>query len=228
MTGKAVCIVGASRGIGLGMAKHYAANGYQVYATQRTHSDGLADAAGSSGGAITVLQADVTDTASIAALAGSIPAASLDVLVMNAGVYGGPDQTLADLDRDNVADIIMTNAVCPVQAAVALLGSVKDGGIIGMMSSKMGSIDDSSGGSNLYRLSKVGQNMLARSLFEKHGRERGISVLSLHPGWVQTDMGGANALITVEQSVTGMASLFEQQRGAEHVFVAYDGQPIGW
>ncbi|TIX49417.1 SDR family NAD(P)-dependent oxidoreductase [Alteraurantiacibacter aquimixticola] len=225
---KSACIIGASRGLGLGLARRLAEKGYTVFATQRSHSAELADAAAASDGAIKVHEMDVTDAASIAALAQAIPAGSLDILVLNAGVYGGGEQDLADLTRDNVADILMTNAVCPARAAVGLLPSMKDGGTIGMMSSKMGSIDDSSGGSNLYRLSKVGQNMLSRSLFEKHARPRGIGVISLHPGWVQTDMGGPNALIDVDTSVSGMIDVLEAEREPRHAFLAYDGQAVPW
>lgn len=228
MTTKTACIIGASRGIGLGLARQFAAQGYTVHATQRSHSEELARSVKDSGGAIQLHHVDVTDSDSVAALASKIPAGTLDVLVMNAGVYGGSDQALDDLARGNVADIIMTNAVCPMQAAVTLMPAMKQGGSIGMMSSKMGSISDSSGGSNLYRLSKVSQNMLARSLFEKHAKDRSISVLSLHPGWVQTDMGGPNALIDVDTSVTGMIALLEAERPAEHRFLAYDGSEVGW
>jgi len=228
MADKAALIIGASRGIGLGLTQELASRGYRVFATQRSHSADLADAAAASDGAITVHEADVTDAASIAALADTIADDSLDIMVLNAGVYGGQDQALMDLNRDNVADIVMTNAVGPVQSAATLMPLVRKGGSVGMMSSKMGSIDDSSGGSNLYRLSKVAQNMLARSLFEKHAKSRDIAVLSLHPGWVQTDMGGPNALITVDQSVKGMADLLSADRAAEHQFLAYDGQDVGW
>lgn len=225
---KAALILGATRGLGLGLARHYAKAGYTVYATQRSHSDALAKAVVEAKGAIHVREADVTNYAQIEKLAGSIHPERLDVAVINAGVYGGPDQALEDLSRDNVADIIETNALGPINAARAILPCMKDGGVIGMMSSKMGSIADSSGGTNLYRLSKVSQNMLARSLFEKHAKPRGIAVVSLHPGWVQTDMGGPNALIDVDTSVAGMMDVLASADASEHKFIAYDGQEVPW
>lgn len=228
MADKTACIIGASRGLGLGLVKHLAEKGYEVHATQRSHGLALTELAAEHTGAVHIHQLDVTDAASVAALAEAIPAGSLDVLVMNPGVYGGSEQALEDLTRDNVADILMTNAVCPAQAAITLLPALKDGAVIGMMSSKMGSIDDSSGGSNLYRLSKVSQNMLSRSLFEKHTKDRGISVISLHPGWVKTDMGGPNALIDVPTSVAGMVTVLEASRQPEHRFLAYDGTEVAW
>ena len=221
MTDKTVLIVGASRGIGLGLAKEFAGRGYRVHGTRRSRSDEL------SASNATEHEVDVTDKASVAALASAIGEGTLDVLVMNAGVYGDGPQELADLTRDDLADIVTTNALGPVQAALALLPCMKEGGTIGMMSSKMGSIDDSSGGSNLYRVSKVAQNMLARSLHEKHASERGVTVVSLHPGWVQTDMGGPNALIDVDTSVAGLADRLEETREG-HRFVAYDGEELPW
>jgi NAD(P)-dependent dehydrogenase (short-subunit alcohol dehydrogenase family) len=228
MTDRTARIIGASRGIGLGLARQLAARGYTVHATQRSSSADLAGAASASNGAIQVHEADVTSPAQITALADAIPPGSLDLLVVNAGVWGGNAQQLADLTRENVADIMMTNAVGPIQAALALLPCMKDGGVIGMMSSKVGSIDDSSGGTNLYRISKVSQNMLARSLFESHAKARDIAVLSLHPGWVQTDMGGPNALIDVDTSVAGLIGVLEAQDRPEHRFVDYSGKAVPW
>ncbi len=228
MADRTACIIGASRGLGLGLVKHLAERGYEVYATQRSLGLALTELAAEHSGAVHIHQLDVTDAASVAELAKAVPAGSLDMLVMNPGVYGGPEQDLEDLTRDNVANMLMTNAVYPAQAVIALLPAMKDGAVIGMMSSKMGSIADSSGGANLYRLSKVCQNMLSRSLFETHAREHGMSVISLHPGWVKTDMGGPNALIDVETSVSGMVSLMEAERQPEHRFIAYDGTEVPW
>jgi NAD(P)-dependent dehydrogenase (short-subunit alcohol dehydrogenase family) len=228
MADKAALILGASRGLGLGLAEEFAGRGYAVYATQRSHSEELAGAVKRSKGAIHVRDADVTNEKQVEALAGSIKPASLDVLVLNAGAYGPDDQSIAAMGREDVADIMMTNAIGPAKAAVTLMPLLKDGGRLVMMTSKMGSIADSSGGVNHYRISKVAQNMLARSLFEQHAKERGIPVLSLHPGWVQTAMGGPNALINVETSVRGMADLIEEERRPEHVFLAYDGKTVPW
>ncbi len=228
MADKTACVIGASRGLGLGLVKHLVTSGYEVYATQRSHGVALTELAAEHSGAVHIHQLDVTDEASVAELAKALPAGTLDLLVMNPGVYGGSEQALDDLTRDNVADILMTNAVCPVQAVITLLPALKEGAVIGMMSSKMGSIADSSGGANLYRLSKVSQNMLSRSLFENYTRERSISVISLHPGWVKTDMGGPNALIDVDTSVAGMVTVLEAKRQPEHRFLAYDGTEVPW
>jgi len=228
MSDKTAIVIGASRGIGLGLAKELANRGYKVIASERSESADLYEAAEAHTPSIEIVKCDVTDKDSVAGLKGKCAEGSVDLLIMNAGVYGGSEQELDDLTRDTVADIVMTNAVAPTQAALELLPLVKQGGTIAMMSSKMGSIDDSSGGTNLYRLSKVSQNMLARSLFAKHAEPRGIGVLSLHPGWVQTDMGGPNALIDVETSVNGMLDILEAESEPRHAFLAYDGSEVPW
>ena len=228
MAEKNILIIGASRGIGLGLTCEFAARGWHVFASQRSPSKPLAQAVEASGGRIEQVTADVTDDTSIADLTRTLTLASLDALILNAGTYGPGDQSILAMGREDVADIIMTNAVGPARAAVMLLPLLRDGATLGMMSSKMGSITDSSGGANHYRISKVMQNMLSRSLFEQHAKERQIAVLSLHPGWVQTDMGGTNAPLTIEQSARGLVDVIERQHERRHEFVAYDGSAIPW
>ena len=228
MADKNILIIGASRGVGLGLAREFAERGWHVFASQRTPSDALAKAVTASGGQIEQVTADVTDDSSIELLARTLAPASLDALVLNAGVYGPGDQSIMAMGKDDVAEIVMTNAVGPARAAITLLPLLRDGAKLGMMTSKMGSIADSSGGANHYRVSKVAQNILARSVYEQHAKEHGIAVLSLHPGWVQTDMGGSNAPLTVEQSARGLADVIERQHEPGHAFFAYDGSEIPW
>jgi NAD(P)-dependent dehydrogenase (short-subunit alcohol dehydrogenase family) len=123
---------------------------------------------------------------------------------------------------------MMTNAVGPARAAKILLPLLKDGGTLAFTTSRMGSIAESSGGYDLYRMSKAAQNILARGIFEQDARRRGIAVLSLHPGWVQTDMGGPAAHLTVAQSVAGLADVLEASHAPAHRFLAYDGSEIPW
>lgn len=231
MSDKSALIIGASRGIGLGLVQELVTRGYTVIASERDKSAALHDLAAAHSDQISIVQCDVTDPASYAHLSQSIGSKSLDHLILNAGIYGPREegsQSLAALDQGLMGEMIMVNAIGPIQTALTLMPLVKNGGRVGMLTSKMGSIDDSSGGQNYYRVSKTAQNMLARSLFEQHGAPRDIAVLSLHPGWVQTDMGGPNALITIAQSASGLADRLEETRRAEHVFVDYAGKPIGW
>jgi NAD(P)-dependent dehydrogenase (short-subunit alcohol dehydrogenase family) len=226
MAERRALIIGASRGIGLGLAKELAARGWHVFASQRSPSEALAEAA--RGGAIEVVTADVNDTASLAALAGSIGKASLDVVLVNAGIMGNENETADSATAEAVTEIMMTNAVGPARAGRLMLPLLRDGGILAFTTSRLGSIADSFGGYDLYRMSKAAQNILARGIFAQGAKDRGIAVLSLHPGWVQTDMGGPAAPLTVEQSVRGLANVLEARHPPEHRFLAYDGEEIPW
>jgi NAD(P)-dependent dehydrogenase (short-subunit alcohol dehydrogenase family) len=226
MSERRALIIGASRGIGLGLAEELARRGWHVFASQRGPSSALAKAA--EGGSIEVVTADVTDPESLAALAGRVDQGSLDVLLVNAGIMGDESQTLASVTRDDVAEIMMSNAVGPAQAGKLLLPLLRDGGTLAFTTSRLGSIAESFGGFDLYRISKAAQNMLAKGLFEQDAKTRGIAVLSLHPGWVQTDMGGPAAPLTVGESARGLADVLEPDQPAEHRFVAYDGSELPW
>jgi NAD(P)-dependent dehydrogenase (short-subunit alcohol dehydrogenase family) len=228
MSDRTALIVGASRGIGLGLAQELAARGWRVFASQRKPGSALEQAAAASGGRIEVVAADVTDGASLDALAGGIAPGSLDAVLVNAGIMGPPEQSVETATADQVAEIMMTNAVGPAHAGKALLPLIRDGGTLAFTTSKMGSIADSSGDYDLYRMSKAAQNILARGISQQAAKARGIAVLSLHPGWVQTDMGGPGATLTVAESVRGLADVLEAGHPAEHRFLSFDGREIAW
>jgi NAD(P)-dependent dehydrogenase (short-subunit alcohol dehydrogenase family) len=217
--GKSVFILGASRGIGLGLAREFAGRGWQVVASERSKSAALHALDG-----VDVVTADVTDPRSYADL--DLVDGSLDAVIVNAGISGARHQSADQATSDDVAEVMMTNAYGPVRAGRALLPKLKDGGTLAFMSSLMGSIADSSGGWELYRGSKAALNMLAKGLAEQDARGRRIEVLSLHPGWVQTDMGGPNATLTVEQSVAGLADVIEKAGGGGYRFVDYTGKAL--
>lgn len=216
-----VLIVGASRGIGLGLVREYVSRGAQVTATVRGDSAAVREA-----GAAAVETVDVTDEASRTALLERLANRTFDVVLLNAGVsgprrMGGPDAEMLD--------VLHANAVGPIQLAWALRNAVKPGGVLAFTSSMMGSIADSSGGSDTYRASKAALNAYARAFFMTAAKAKGVAVLSLHPGWVKTDMGGDNAPVTVEQSARGMADVIGGYQGkVEHRFLDYTGQELPW
>jgi NAD(P)-dependent dehydrogenase (short-subunit alcohol dehydrogenase family) len=226
MAGRRALIIGASRGIGLGLAEELAERGWHVYASQRSSSEHLARVAEDA--EIEVVTADVTDPATLEALARDIEPGSLDVVLVNAGIIGGDRQSVEQASADDVTHVMMTNAVGPARAAQQLLPLLRDGGTLAFTTSRMGSIAESSGGYDLYRMSKAAQNILARGVFEQDAKRRNIAVLSLHPGWVQTDMGGPAATLTVDESVTGLADVLEAKHAPAHRFLAYDGSEIPW
>ena len=211
---KKILIIGASRGIGLGLAKEFASRGWNVVASERTRSEELHDA-----GEIDIVTVDVTEPDSYLGLKNKFGEGSLDAIIVNAGITGAAHQSAEDATDEEIAHVMQTNAYGPARVGKALLPMLKDGGTLAFMSSLMGSITDSSGGYEFYRVSKVSLNMLAKGIAESQAKERDVEVLSLHPGWVQTDMGGPNAKITVEESCKGLADVVEKAGGAGQILL---------
>ena len=211
---KHVLIVGASRGIGLGLAKEFKSRGWEVTGTERSRSDELHALEG-----VSVRTLDVTDPSTFEV------DGEFDAVIVNAGITGAKHQSSEQATADEVAEVMMTNAFGPVHLGKKLLPQIRDGGSLSFMSSLMGSIEDSSGGYELYRTSKTAQNMLAKGIAEQDASGRDIAVLSLHPGWVQTDMGGPNAHITVAESAKGLADVVEKAQPG-YAYVDYTGKAL--
>ena len=231
MADKTALIVGASRGIGLGLVKELAGRGWRVIATLRTPASdkGLQAFADQSGGKVLVERVDLEDAASIDALAAKLAGETLDLLFINAGIsgYRGP---MGKASRDDVAKVFLTNTVAPLHVAEALVGQVRDGsGVIAFMTSGLGSL--TSGfrfGVSLYAATKSALNKLTIAFTEGLG-DRKLTVLSISPGWVRTDMGGPDAMITVEQSAKGVVDVVEAKAGTgQHGFYGHNGETIPW
>ena len=232
MADKTALVVGASRGIGLGLVKELAGRGWQVIGTRRSASSdkGLEDFASSSGGKVSLEAVDIEDPASIDALVGRLKGRALDLVFVNAGISGSHTPA-AQMSREEVAQVFMTNSVGPVHLAESLSGQVPDGGVIAVMTSGLGSVASDfhfSGGANLYSASKAALNKLTRGFAAGLG-ERKITVLCMSPGFVRTDMGGPNAWISVEESAKGVIDVVEAKAGTgEHGFYGHDGKSIPW
>ena len=211
---KHILIVGASRGIGLGLVQEFKRRGWQVTATERSRGDELHAIGG-----VHIVTLDVADPSTFD-LDGSF-----DAVILNAGITGAAHQSSEQATPDDVAEVMMTNAFGPAHLAKRLMPQIARGGVLGFTSSLMGSIADSSGGYELYRTSKTAQNMLAKGIAEQEAKERGLAVLSLHPGWVQTDMGGPNAKVSVEDSARGLADVIEQAQPG-YAYLDYTGKAL--
>lgn len=225
---KTALIIGASRGIGLGLVKAYLSRGWTVHATVRDDAGEARLKALEGADRLTVHRADVTSDADISALA-KVVTEPLDLLFLNAGIISAPDDRGADTEW--LGRFMQTNAFGPARAAHAFVERVREKtGVIAFMSTGMGSIENNTtGGFDLYRASKAAQNMLARSLWIGPGRARSLTVLSVNPGWVQTDMGGGGAAIDVATSARGIADEIEANTGSgEHRFVSWNGQDLPW
>lgn len=225
-----VLITGANRGIGLEFVHQYAQDGWRVFACCRnpekaTELEALANTYRN----IQILPLDVADFAQIDALALQLKDEKIDVLINNAGVY--PDSAVGDINTDHWLDAFKVNAMAPLKMAEAFTSHIAKSQLkkIATLSSKMGSIDDNtSGGSYIYRSSKVAANMVMKSL-SIDLKPLGISVVTLHPGWVRTEMGGPSALIDTKTSVSGLRRVIEHLTlDTSGQFVAYDGKAINW
>ena len=196
---KIAIIVGASRGLGLGLAREFARRGWQVTATAR--STAAATEVTASDGGIAVEEVDLDRPESVDVLATRLAGHRFDLVFINAGVSGPQHQSADVATPQEVGALMYTNAIAPIRLARRLLPVIVDGGTLAFMSSDMGSVAGNlSGGMELYRASKAALNSLTRSFVATNVGDRPIAVFTMHPGWVRTAMGGADAPLAVEES----------------------------
>lgn len=221
-----VLVTGANRGIGLEFVRQFAGRGDRVVATCR-NPEAATELAGLG---VDIVQLDVNSAADVAALPGLFQARSLDLLVNNAGI-GVRSLPLGELDYDQMALFYATNAIAPLRIVETMLPAMRrgDGRTIVNMTSRMGSIrDNTSGGAYAYRASKAALNAINKSLAIDLGPDGFVSVV-LHPGWVQTDMGGESAPVTTEQSVAGLIKVIDGlDRDDNGGFFDFTGEPLPW
>ena len=221
-----VLITGANRGIGLELARQFNAKGYSVIGTARKPSE--ADAL--AGLAVRVEQLDVTDAASVAALAASLEGAPIDILINNAGTGGQGVSRIADADFEQMAWTFEVNSIGPMRITQALLPNLAagKGKTVVSVSSIMGSIENNQGGYYGYRASKAALNQLNMSLSRELGGQ-GFTCVVVHPGWVKTRMGGAQAPVEVQDSVAGLVAVIEGlEPGDNGRFIDYQGNALPW
>lgn len=225
-------ITGANRGIGLALTTALLGRGdYVIAAARDPDGAALKVLADKHPGLVTPLALDVTLDRSVAAAKAALGARPVDVLVNNAGIYGPRDrQSALDMDFEAWREVFEVNVYAPLRVAQAFLPNVEasTGRKIVTISSQMGSLSRNPSGSVAYRSSKAAVNM-TMVVFTNEVRERGVGVYLFHPGWVQTDMGGAGADIAPSQSATGLIRTIDASGPAESgTFRNWDGQPIPW
>jgi len=223
-------ITGANRGIGLELTRQVLGRGDEVHATARAPAGATELMALGASGRLQVHAVDVTDDASVAALAAALEGVAVDVLVNNAGVMGKM-QALEDLDMADVMRTFDTNTLGPLRVTGRLLPSLLRGAAkkVVHITSGMGSIgDNTSGGAYGYRMSKAALNMACRSMAIDL-RRHGISAVVVNPGWVKTDMGGRSAPTPVEESAKKIIALVDRVGLAESgSFLDYRGHGWPW
>lgn len=213
-----VLVTGANRGLGLEFVRQYREAGWEVIATARQPSPEL-DAL-----AVDVRRLDMTDLAAVSSLRAGRP---LDLLVANAGTYGPRDAEAAE-GASEWLDTFAVNTVAPYLLAKALVPEVRQaGGKLVAISTRMGSLgDNTSGGFLAYRSSKAALNMAWRTLALANPD---LVCAMLHPGWVQTRMGGQNAPVTPQESIAGMRRVIDGlSRQDSGEFLDYQGQRVPW
>lgn len=228
MTRRAL-IVGASRGLGLGLVAQFLARGWDVTATVRRPSPALAGLA-TAGPLQIEAGVDIDDDGAVADLRARLAEApDFDLVFVVAGVATQAGTPAALLPRDLVGAVFQTNAVSPVRFAEVFHRRVASGGLIVLMSSKLGSVSlNRGGGWSSYRASKAALNTLARSFAGQHkGADWGVVLM--HPGWVRTDLGGRRATLDVETSARGMVGVLEARLGQRGcVFLDHAGETVPW
>lgn len=228
-----VLITGGNRGLGLEFAKQYAADGWRIYAACRDPSNAsdLLRLAETREGLVEVLALDVTELASTRAAASKLGERPVDLLLNSAGIGGPPRQTVGNVDYVSWAKVLDVNTMGPMRVTEAFADNMarSDRKLVVTITSGMGSLaDNTSGGSIAYRSSKAAVNMVMRSLAVDLA-PRGISCVLVNPGWVRTDMGGAEATLAPAESVAAMRRLIETLGPAQSgKFFHYDGREYAW
>jgi len=204
-------ITGAGRGLGKELARQYAAEGWKVIGTERRDMD-------------------MTNRRQIREFAARLKGEPLDLLFCNAGITGRKGMAPGSFDFESWEEILRVNLLGAAAVAEALLDNVAASGrkTIAMMSSRLGSISESSGMTLPYSTSKAALNMLVKGLAATLA-SRGIVVVALSPGWVRTDMGGAQAPLTPEKSVQGLRKVIAGLNTTDSgKFFSHDGSQIPW
>jgi NAD(P)-dependent dehydrogenase (short-subunit alcohol dehydrogenase family) len=223
-----VLLTGAARGLGLDFTKQYAAKGWKIHACARNPA-ALEEIKGD----IHLHELEVTDYAAVKALARKLKNEAIDLLICNAGVggqRGSNAQDLGTLDPAEWRRIFEVNTLAPVMMAEAFVENVARSQQKKMiaLSSVLGSIANNNGGRYFYRASKTALNMEWSCLAKDVG-SKGLICVALHPGWVQTDMGGPTATLTIEQSVPGMVKVIDALKTSDNGrFLQYDGTELPW
>jgi NAD(P)-dependent dehydrogenase (short-subunit alcohol dehydrogenase family) len=233
MTGT-VLITGAGRGVGLALTKVFLANGFTVFTLNSSRREALDELSREYGGRLHNSLCDVTNEAQIAEAARAIgeKTGAIDILVNNAAIL--LEDRSQDLDRTDFEAVKRTydvNAVSPLRVVKHFIGPLISGKrkLLVNVTSEAGSIGDAWRKSEFgYCMSKSALNM-ASAILQNRYRENGVKVLALHPGWVRTDMGGAEAPILPDESARKLFALMQRKwELTDPIYFDLDGKPMKW
>ena len=216
---KSVVIIGANRGIGLGFARAYGQDGWEVHAT--TRSMGTPGALTEIEGDVRIYNLEIRDSEQISALAEAFADRGIDVLIHNAAVYG---------KGMGYEDVMAINADAPFNIISAMLPAILRGEMrkVIILTSQAGARNGGATPSGLYGQSKCALNDRFREI-ELTWRKRGITAIVFHPGWVRTDMGGRFAPVSVAKSVAGMRNAIDTLTPTDSgSFLTWKGKVHPW
>ena len=227
-----VLITGSNRGLGLGFVKKYLDKNVHVLCTTRdiSGSKELLACNERYPNNMEIFELDLLKEEGVETLANLLNGIPIDILINNAGV-GSSNQHFEAVSSKPWLEVLKVNLIAPLMITQALIENVKKSSAkkIYFLSSQLGSIEDNtSGGMYIYRSSKTGLNQVVKSL-SVDLKPQGITVVSLHPGWVKTDMGGPNAPVSINQSIKGMMQVIDKTDIRDSGrFLNYDGKELPW
>jgi len=229
-TGGSVLIVGASRGLGHAMAAEFAGRGWRVLGTVRGAGTPLHSLAAERPDAVVIETLDMTDQDQTRALRDRLVGRQFDVVFVNAGIANrAPDNTMAEVSKDEFVHVLLTNVLGAMRAVEAFGALVRPGGVIGVMSSGQGSIANNANGANdVYRASKAALNQAMASYAGRHAGD-GRAMVLMAPGWIRTEMGGANAPFGVEEAMPQVVDVLLAQLGSPGLrYLDRHGRTVPW
>lgn len=226
-------VVGASRGIGLGLVRELLLQQWSVIATLRDITrvpDDLKQLLAEYPDRLELAELDLShlDTANM--ITSKYSEGSIDLLLVSAGIAGPEHQRVEQSQPNEIVDLFWVNSIAPVTIARKFLPLMKANSLIAFMSSRMGSVALNDDGSmELYRASKAALNSISRGFAQNEAIPLNIGVLNLHPGWVQTEMGGSQAPVTVKESTAGLVKVIQASIGSnQHKFIDFQGHEMAW
>jgi NAD(P)-dependent dehydrogenase (short-subunit alcohol dehydrogenase family) len=227
-------IIGASRGLGWGLAREYLRRRWDVVATvrdvhQHTPLHDLCESEGDAGGELHIEQIDITVPNQIDALHARLADRTFDLLFVNAGVANDPTQPVGEVSTDEFVRVMVTNTLSPMRVVERLIDRVSPQGKVAVMSSELGSVtNNDTGGWEVYRGSKAALNTLMRSFVSRRADDQ-RTFYTVAPGWVRTDLGSDSAPLDIDTSIPGVADALESRAGTRGVvFVNYRNEILPW
>lgn len=228
MVDRTAVVIGASRGLGLAIVREMLGRGWSVVGTARRDDGALRGLMTEFPGRLEVEHVDIVKPEEVAALRARLEGRRFDVLFVNAGVANGRHETVGEVSTEDFVRVMTTNALAPLRVVEALDQTVRAGGTIGVMSSGLGSVaDNERGGFEVYRASKAALNTLMRSYATRKGTVHALLLLA--PGWIRTDMGGADASFSIEETIGDIVDVITGQEGVTGLrYLDRFGKVVRW